>query len=114
MTFVSQEFKFVEAIPMATFDSASITGAFQALNGTGTADDVKILRIVNASTQPVEISWDGTNEHDVILAGEPAYYDFQANASNVPDCGTKYVRKGQILYGRGTAGVGNIYIAGYR
>lgn len=105
----------VQTVTLTTFDSTSITGAYQSLNGTGLSDDVKILRIINGSTEPITISYDGINDSDVILSATAEMFEFQANSSNTPESpGTLLVRKGQIIYGKGAAGTGNIYIGGYR
>ncbi len=109
------ELNSVQTITLSSFDSASITGAYQPLNGIGTEDDVKILRVVNDSDKAVTISYDGFNDADIILPATGETFEFQTNSRSVPEAqGTLYVRKGQIIYGKGTAGIGTIHIGGYR
>ncbi len=112
---VSTENNLAEPIQLSTFDSASLTRAYQPINGTGLSNDVKILRIINDSDQTITISYDSLNDSDVILAESSETFEFQANAQEVPEgAGIKYARKGQIIYAKGAAGTGNIYVGGYR
>lgn len=112
---VSTENNFVETVQLSTFNSSGLTGAYQSINGNGLSNDVKILRIVNDSDQAITISYNGVNDSDIILSKSSETFEFQANAQEVPGgAGIKYVRKGQIIYAKGTAGTGNIYVGGYR
>ena len=112
---VTQELNSVQVVNLSTFDSATLTGAYQAINGSGLSDDVKILRIINDSDVSITISYDGVTDADVILTKTAETFEFQANAREVPESGgTLYARKGQIIYAKGAAGTGNIYAGGYR
>ena len=105
------------AIPMATFDTSGLTGTYQALNGAGFGDTVKMLKIYNASDTGITISYDGgTTDHDFIPPVSTFILDIQANhaASTVYASGTLNGKNGQIIMGKGSAGTGNLYIAGYR
>lgn len=113
---MSTELDYFTCIPMAVFDTAELTGTLAALNTTGFADNIKILKFYNGSTVGVTISYDGVTAHDYFPAGSTQITDLQANHSDNSSygAGTKNGRKGQIIYGTGTAGVGNFYIIGYR
>lgn len=113
---MTTETNYVQAITMAVFDTASLTGSYAALNGTGFSDDIKILKVINLGTLGVTVSWSGTRDEDYFPAGGVFILDMQANhTSDSPSSGgTWRGKKGQILYGKGTAGVGNLYIIGYR
>jgi len=114
-TAVSNELNSVQTVVLSNFDSASITAAYQSINGTGISNDVKILRIINNSDTSITISYDGVSDADVILSASAETYEFQANSRNVAENpGTLYVRKGQIIYAKGTAGTGSIHVGGYR
>ena len=105
-----------QCIPRAVFNTASLTGSYQALNGTGFGDDIKILKIYNAGTLGIDISYDGTTDHDYFPAGATQIIDLQANHADnsAYSSGTLNGRKGQVIYGKGKAGTGNLYIIGYR
>jgi len=105
-----------QCITRAVFNTASLTGSYAALNSTGFTDDIKILKIYNAGTLGIDISYDGVTDHDFFPAGATIIIDFQTNHADNSSysSGTLYGRKGQIIYGKGTAGAGNLYIIGFR
>jgi hypothetical protein len=105
-----------QCIPRAVFNTASLTGSYASLNGSGFGDDIKILKIYNGGTLGIDISYDGITDHDFFPSGATIIIDLQTNHSDNSSygSGTLNGRKGQIIFGKGTAGVGNLYIAGYR
>lgn len=106
-----------ECIPAVSFDLSGLSGTFQALNGTGFADDIKILKIFNPSTTTgVDISYDGVTKHDYWPPGATIIIDFQTNHSDnsAYGAGTLYGRKGQIIWGRTSSTSTQLQIAGYR
>lgn len=107
---------YFSCIPLAVFNTATLTGTFQAMNGTGFPDTIKMLKIYNGGTNGVTISYDGVNAHDFFPPNSTFTFDAQANhADNSTDAsGILNGRIGQIIYGMGTAGTGNFYISGYR
>lgn len=110
------DFSSFQCIPMAVFNTATLAGTYAALNTTGFADDIKILKIYNAGTLGVTISYDSVTDHDFWPAGATLIIDLQTNHADNSSygAGTLNGRKGQIIFGKGTAGVGNLYISGYR
>ncbi len=116
--------QFLQAVEMAVFSSASMTGSYQALNdsgsyliyeGNGFQAPVKMIKILNQTTQDVTLSFDGTTANDFVPAGSAFILDCQTNHSDNSSygSGTLNGRQGQIIYGLGTAGTGSIYIIGY-
>ena len=106
-----------QAIPIATFDPAALTGTFQPLNGSGFADDIKILKIFNPSTTiGVDISYDGVTVHDYWPPGATIIIDFQTNHQDTSSygAGTLYGRKGQIIWGKTAEAAGRLKIIGFR
>lgn len=105
-----------QCITRAVFNTASLPGSYGTLNGTGFSDDIKILKIYNGSTVGIDVSYDGVTDHDYFPAGSTLILDLQTNHSDNASngSGTLNGRKGQIIFGKGTAGVGNLYIIGYR
>lgn len=101
----------VHALPIRSFNSASVTASYQALNGAGIPEACFILRIYNDSDQNITISYDGTTDNDIILAGELFDYNFSSMAQ--PGANPAQLAKGTKIYGKGTAGTGTIYITGY-
>lgn len=105
-----------QCITAATFDLTTLTGSFQALNGAGFSDDIKIMKIFNGSGVGVDISYDGVNKHDFWPAGATLIIDLQTNHSDTSSygSGTLNGRKGQIIYGRTSTTSTQLQIAGYR
>jgi hypothetical protein len=105
-----------EAITMVVFDTATLTGTFEPLNPTGFSDDIKIFKIFNGSTVGVTISYNGVTPNDFYPATSTLIVDLQTNHEDTSNTGSGTLggRKGQIVWGMGTAGTGNIYIIGYR
>lgn len=63
-------------------DSATFTGSYQTL-GTQLTNPSVLLKIVNNSLVAVTISYDGVNDHDIILPGTGVIYDFGSDAQSV-------------------------------
>lgn len=124
---MSTELDSFSCIEMAIFDASTLTGSFQVMNGaaqqTGTGsvgfqDQIKILKFYNDGSTGVIISYDGVINDDFIPSKGTLIIDLQANhADNASDgAGTKIGRKGQLVFGKGTASSAglNIYISGYK
>lgn len=107
----------VQCVTKASFDPSTLTGSYQAMNGTGFSDDVKIMKLYNgSSTVSIDISLDGVTDNDFIPPLGTLIVDFQAgHADNSAyGAGTLCVRKGQILYGKTAANSNFLQIVGYR
>ena len=114
---MADELSRVQAVTLATFNPASLTGSYQALNGTGFSDDVKIMPLYNgSSTIGVVISLDGVNDHLYLPPLGTLLIDCQSNHSSQTTygTGTLYMARSQILYGKTTANQNYIFIAGLR
>ena len=119
-------FDYVACIEMAIFDMTSLTGTFQAVNGAaqqvgtssvGFEDNIKIMQIYNDGDTGITLSFDSVINHLYIPAKGTLIVDFQANHQAAGPCGAgkKNGRKGQLIFGKGTASsAGNLYISGYR
>jgi len=111
-------------VEMAVFDSADMTSSFQGMNlaanyviytGDGFQAPVKIIQVYNGSDEDVTVSLDGVTQNAFWPAGATLIVDVQTNHADnsAYGAGTLNGAQGQILYGKGTAGTGNIYIMGY-
>lgn len=113
---LNKEVDFFSAIPCVAFDLTTLTGSFQALNPGGFDENIKILKIFNGSAVGVDISFDGITKHDFWPSGATLIIDFQANHAENPNSagGTKYGRKGQVIYGRTSTTATQLQISGFR
>jgi hypothetical protein len=111
-------------VEMAIFNSAGLTGTFQPLNGpssytiftgSGFQEVIRSLKVYNGSTSGVIVSFDGVTNNDFWPAGATIILDIQANhkCHSSYSSGTLLGRKGEVIFGMGAAGTGNIYISGY-
>lgn len=104
---------FVQAIPTTFFDAVNLNAQLQAINTNGLDEACCIVRIINSSDTDVEISYDGVNLHDYVRSDSDLQLPFQSNSQ--PKNDICLLRKGTIIYVRGTAGAGTgfITVAGY-
>lgn len=113
---MSQNVQYAGAVTKAEFNPASLTGTFQALNGSGFSDSVRIWKLYNPSTTiSIELSFDGVTPNDFIPPLGTVIVDFQANrdSDSTHGTGTKQLRKNQIVYGRTAANPTFLQIIGF-
>ena len=109
------ELSSVSCVTKAAFNPASLNGTYQVLNGSGLSDDVKIFKLYNGSTTvSIDISYDGVTDHDFIPPLGTLIVDFQANHSDSPIGGTKYMRRGQLIWGKTAEAPTYLQMIGYR
>lgn len=102
----------IRAIAALTLDSAAFAGAYKSFSAAGLPAPCSIIRIVNASTVPVSISYDGgTNTHEYLLAGSDLVLNLQA--SSQPNNYSAVMSKGTPVSVKGAVGVGLVYLIGY-
>lgn len=102
---------FIKATVYETFNTAALGVAYAPVNANGFDHPIVILRLVNASGQTVSVSYDGVNDHDVMTANSSLVYEFQANSA--PNGNVAMLRKGTVIYVKGTAGAGTFYVIAY-
>jgi len=87
-------------------DSATLSGAYQAL-GSPFANPAYKIKMVNNSTVLVTVSNDGVNDYDVCPGNSFWLYD--ETQSSVPPAG-QALPEGTQIYVKGSPGVGLIYL----
>lgn len=102
----------IEPIPRASFDVSGLTGSYQAIDASGFDNAVVIIKMYNGGTTGVDISWDGSTDHDYMPAGSTLILDIATNRNKSDQ---KFAAEaGQIIYVKGTAGTGNVYLSAWR
>lgn len=101
----------VNAIPLTSIASSSVTGTYAAINTNGLPEACFMIRINNDSNKDITVSYDGTTDHEFIIAADFLQVDAQNNSR--PNNFTALFAKGMIVYVKGTAGTGNVYLSGY-
>lgn len=103
-----------QAVPRATFNTAGLAAGYAPLNGAGFTEPLKQMVITNWSNASVDISYDGVVDHDFLPPYTSRIVDVQTNAESLSEYGGNWnVGRFQVIYGKGAAGVGTIYVCGY-
>jgi hypothetical protein len=95
---------------LRSFDSSTFSGSYQKL-GTQITNPSVLLKLVNNSLVTVTLSYDGVNDHDVILAGTGVIYDFGSDAQTAGH-GDKRLALSALtqVWIKGTASTGLVYL----
>lgn len=103
---------YITPIKLRGVDTAGIAiDTWTVFTGSGLEGSCFFLRITNASDTDVFISYDGVNAHEYLTADDRININFQSNSS--PAGYVSKLRKGSLLYVRGVAGTGLVYLSGY-
>lgn len=100
----------IQAVALSTVDTSTFMAAFVPFSAPLPAPCV-IIRLINASTVPVTISYDGVTAHDRVLSGAAVQLYFQTNSG--PNNFAAAFAQGTQVYAFGAAGVGLVYLAAY-
>jgi len=101
----------VNAVALSSINSTAFNGAYQAINAAGLPNACFMIRIVNNSTVIITISYDGTTDNDFIPIGGYLQLNFQTNGQ--PNNFIANMKAKTIVYVKGVAGTGLVYLAGY-
>ena len=95
----------IQSIDVATIGAGAWSPIGNPLEGA-----LSFIRITNDSNTDVIISFNKVDDNLYIPATKPRSIYFQANAT--PTNYTSKLRKHTIVYVRGTAGIGNVFLEG--
>ena len=102
----------IKAIPMVTFDTATLAGAYLPINPLGLPYAASCITIKNESNRILDISYDGVVQHDILEDGDWLGI-FPSQMLAQPTNNRCLWRKGQRFYVRAAAGIGNVYLIGF-
>lgn len=100
----------LKALPLTTVDAATIGAGYTALNTPGFEHPVVYFSLINESSEPMFVSYDGVTDHDY------ADWDliFFSQMAAVPNNNVAMMAKGTVIYGRFVVpATGYIYISAY-
>lgn len=103
-------------LELATFSGASLTTSYQAMNPGGFERPVVLYRLLNQSANLCTISFDGSTDHDILLA---AAVFFTGNgeidlSSNPSATSYLFFPKGtEVFLKSTTSNAGSIFLATY-
>lgn len=100
---------------LVNFDASTLTGTYQAINGTGTSDACIAFKFYNSSSSLVILSYDGVNDHDFVTPGGAFIFDAEANADGWGGSGGhKELHAGTIVYAKTSSNTDRLIMVGYR
>lgn len=100
----------IKAIPLSSVNSASVTGTYAAIDTAGLDFACFLVKIINGSGEDITVSYDGTIDHDYVVAN--TMLEVQGNSSQ-PNSSVSTFPKGTRVYIKGTASTGFIRLIGY-
>lgn len=97
----------VLAIEMTDVDSGTLGAAYVPINTNGLDESCFMIRIINDTTNDITVSFNGVTDNEYVRSGET----LQLYA--VPSGDRSEFGKGSVVYAKGTAGNGTVYLSGY-
>ena len=97
--------KKIQYLPMISFNTAAFTGNYQPLSD-GLTVACGILHFNNTSNTNVFVSFNGTDDHELVLAGA----NVTINADLLDSCA---FAEGTPIFVKGDFGAGRIYLSSY-
>lgn len=94
---------------LRVFDSSTLDGSYDPI-GTPLLYPAVVLKFTSESTSDVTISWDGTNDHEILPAGSFLLLDVCTNRGIEQQ---RFIGAQTQFYLNGSAGTGNIYLSSY-
>ncbi len=102
----------VHAVPLSTVAGTALSGTYAAMNATGLPVACFRISITNTTANPVTISYDGANDHDVVAASSSIEISSQTNAQ--PQAWLSLFGQGLVVSIKGTSAMaGSVYLSGY-
>lgn len=103
---------YIVPIEMQSIDASTVAaGAFTAIKASGVEGACSFIRITNASNTDIIISFNGVDDHEYIPSNKSISTYFQVSKS--PASFESKMSKKTVIYARGAAGVGYVYVSGY-
>ena len=97
--------------PVTSFNSSGLSGTLQVINPSGFGGPAVLVRLVNDSSVPVAVSFDGLRAHDYLPKGSTLELNLQTNAG--PNNWAACMKTGTKVYVSGSSGSGFLYLAVY-
>lgn len=101
----------VKPFLLSSILSSAVTTMYAPLNGTGFSQPPFFIRINNASSAAITVSYDGINDHEFIAAN--SVFELPSQTNSQPGAHIALFPKNTVVYIKGTAGTGNVYLSGY-
>lgn len=93
--------------PRRSIAFGSISGTYAAV-GTPFSNSIRMLKVENETDVSIDISYDGSTDHDRVAASSAFIYDFVSNTPT--ERGTWEFPKGLQIYVKGAPTSGSVYV----
>lgn len=101
----------ISAVELFFIASTVMDDDYQSINSLGLPYPCFLVRVINNSSEDVTVSYDGVTDNDFIPTGDTLQLPLQTNSQ--PSNYVALMAKGTIVYVKGTAGTGDVYLAAY-
>lgn len=101
----------VKPLPLSNIASSTVTGSYKPINAGGFLHAPFFIRINNASSMAITVSYDGVHDHEYIAAN--SVFELPSQTNSQPNAHVALFPKYTVVYVKGTAGTGNVYLSGY-
>jgi hypothetical protein len=95
--------------PLRLIDSSTLAGVYAPV-GSPFLHPIRIMKITNNSDVDVTVSWDGSTDHEIVVAGSFLLLDVSTNKEAA--LAFEISQNTQISV-KGASGTGNIYLSAY-
>ena len=101
---------------LINFDASTLTGTFQAINGTGTGEPLVAFKFYNSGSNLVIFTYNGVDEHDFVPPGGTFIFDVQTNAVGWGNSssGYKALPAGTVISAKTSSNTDRLVMVGYR
>ncbi len=101
----------VKPLKLTNMLSSAITAIYNPIDNKGFAEAPFFIRINNASSNAITVSYNGIDDHEFIPAN--SIFELPSQANSQPGAQVALFPKHTIVFIKGTAGTGSIYLSGY-
>jgi len=101
----------VKPFVLSSVLSSALTGVYAPLNATGFIQAPFLIRIINAGSTAITVSYNGVDDHEFIPIN--GIFELASQTNSQPNAQMALIPKHTIVYIKGTAGTGSIYLSGY-
>jgi hypothetical protein len=97
---------------LTSIASSTMSSSYQAINPNGAEGAAFFFRINNDTNETITISYDGVNDHEIMLTD--TIYETPTTQNNALPAGKVALFPiGQKIYVKGTSGTGSVYLSGF-
>jgi hypothetical protein len=99
---------------LVNFDASTLTGSYQAINGSGSSTPFSVIKFYNSSSNLIIISYDGVTDQDFVPPGGSFILDIRANADDIRGTSNhKALKKGTVVYAKTSSNTDRLIMAAY-